>query len=74
MNSAHFKELINTISKTTERTKGSLSFLLGVTTVTIHYWERRGVPVRIKPYVMSVLRQALQEHLHGGIQYAGNHS
>lgn len=68
MNGAHFRELISTVSKTTGRTKVNLALDIGVTVETVYSWQRKGVPVRIKPYVISVLRQALQEHLYGGIQ------
>jgi hypothetical protein len=72
MNAQHFKELINTVSKTTGCTKLKLSSLIGVSVMTISVWERKGVPVRIKPYVISVLRQALLDYMHGGLKYAGN--
>lgn len=55
----HFKELINTVCKTTGIYKYEIASLIGVTTVTIHAWEREGVPTPRKPYVLSVLRQAL---------------
>lgn len=56
MNGSHFKELVNTVCLTAGYTKRKIAACLGVTTVTVNTWEREGVPVRVKPYVISVLR------------------
>lgn len=61
MNAQHFKELVNTICKTVDCKKYEIASLIGVDAVTVNKWERDGVPVRIKPYVMSVLRKVLFE-------------
>lgn len=74
MNGQHFKELIDTVCMTTGLYKYEVASLIGVSDVTIHTWERKGVPVRIKPYVISVLRQALLDYMHGGLKYAGDYS
>lgn len=59
MNGQHFRELINTVCKTSGLYKYELASLIGVDPRTIHSWESEGVPVRIKPYVISVLRKVL---------------
>ncbi|MGN7403493.1 hypothetical protein ACTHO0_26970 [Cytobacillus praedii] len=59
MNAQHFKELINSVCKTTNLPKYKIANVMGVSMQIINIWERVGVPVRIKPYVMSVLRKVL---------------
>jgi DNA-binding XRE family transcriptional regulator len=61
MNGAHFKELVNTVCLTAGYTKRKIAACLGVTTVTINNWEQKGVPVKVKPYVISVLRGVVIE-------------
>ncbi|KOP82266.1 hypothetical protein ACFFHH_12595 [Cytobacillus solani] len=61
MNAQHFKELINTVCKTVNLPKYKIVDLIGVDHVTVNKWEREGLPVRIKPYVMSVLRKVIFE-------------
>ncbi len=41
--------------------KYKITNVIGVSTQIINSWEREGVPVRIKPYVMSVLKNVLFE-------------
>jgi DNA-binding XRE family transcriptional regulator len=59
MNAQHFKELINSVCKTTNLPKYKVASFMGIAIQTINKWECEGVPVRIKPYVMSVLRKVL---------------
>lgn len=61
MDAQHFKELINSVCKTVKLPKYKIASLIGVDVFTLNIWERKGVPVRIKPYVMSVLRKVLFE-------------
>ncbi|USK56547.1 hypothetical protein LIS82_08785 [Cytobacillus solani] len=61
MNAQHFKELINTVCKTVDLPKYKIANVIGVSMQIINIWEREGVPVRKKPYVMSVLRKVLFE-------------
>lgn len=59
MNGQHFKELVNTVCKTTGCTKKHVAFVIGVAPSRVNVWERQGVPVHIKPYVISMLKQIL---------------
>lgn len=61
MNAQHFKELINSVCKTVNLPKYKNASLMGIAIQTINKWESVGVPVRIKPFVMSVLRKVLFE-------------
>lgn len=56
MNAQHFKELINSVCKTVNLPKYKIANVIGVSMQIINTWEREGVPVRIKPYLMSVLK------------------
>lgn len=72
MNGQHFKEMIDTVCKTTGLYKYEIVSLIGVTDVTISYWERHGLPITRKTYVISVLRQSLLDYTLGGLKYAGD--
>ncbi|WP_423408041.1 hypothetical protein AABM38_20565 [Heyndrickxia sp. MSNUG] len=59
MSGQHFKETLEIVCKTTKSTKKHMGDLMGVTDMTICHWQRNGVPKRMSPYVMSVLRTEL---------------
>lgn len=63
MTGQHFKELIETIVKTTGLNKKKLAEFVGVDPHTISSWQRNGVPLRSIHYV----RKGLKEALLGGI-------
>ncbi|WP_108669522.1 hypothetical protein [Peribacillus acanthi] len=57
MNPQHFKELLGTVMKTSGYTQKAVAEQIGITKETIIIWKKKGVPVAIKPYVVSVLRE-----------------
>lgn len=61
MNDQHFKELINSVCKTVNLPKYKVANVMEVSMQIINIWGREGVPVRLKPYVMSVLNKVLFE-------------
>lgn len=57
LSSEHFNELLGTVMKTSGYSQKEIAERLGVHALTIQGWRKRGMPIRIKPYVVSVLKE-----------------
>lgn len=63
MTPAHFKEVVETVCKTTGRSKREVRDLLGVCEGTLYNWENKSFPVRKQLYAIHSLRQIWREYL-----------
>ena len=59
MTAQHFKEVLETICKSTNSTKTKVALYTGFKAHNFYDWQRKGVPAHMDPYVMDKLKNYL---------------